>query len=160
MAVPFVGHVVVLGYVATIVIAGLENAVIIGGLSALGATLYSIGVPKDGVRQYETAVKAEGFLVMAHGSPAEMARAKTILSAADPSRLDVAAGRVLSADCRNHSSLIAMLACHRRLGHKRPKRSTSNAATGLTSGNISCDYDPGNRAAWSPPIVPLFPETT
>jgi hypothetical protein len=92
MAIPFVGHVVVLGYLATIVIAGLENAVIVGGLSALGAALYSIGVPKDSVIQYETAVKADGFLVMAHGSTEEMARAKTILGAANPSRLDVVAG--------------------------------------------------------------------
>ena len=92
MAIPFVGHVVVLGYLATILIAGLENAVIVGGLSALGAALYSIGVPKDSVLQYETAVKADSFLVMAHGSPAEMARAKTILSTANPSRLEMIAG--------------------------------------------------------------------
>jgi hypothetical protein len=92
MAIPFVGHVVVLGYLATIVIAGIENAVIVGGLSALGAALYSIGVPKDSVIQYETAVKADGFLVMAHGSPEEMARARTVLGAANPSRLDVIAG--------------------------------------------------------------------
>ena len=92
MAIPFVGHVVVLGYLATILIAGLENAVIVGGLSALGAALYSIGVPKDSVLQYETAVKADSFLVMAHGSPEEMARAKTILGEACPSRLDVVAG--------------------------------------------------------------------
>ena len=92
MAIPFVGHVVVLGYLATILIAGLENAVIVGGLSALGAALYSIGVPKDSILQYETAVKADSFLVMAHGSPAEMVRAKTILSAANPSRIDMIAG--------------------------------------------------------------------
>jgi hypothetical protein len=92
MAIPFVGHVVVLGYLATIAIAGLENAVVVGGLSALGAALYSIGVPKDSVIQYETAVKADGFLVMAHGSTAEMARAKKILSDANPSRIDVVAG--------------------------------------------------------------------
>jgi hypothetical protein len=92
MAIPFVGHVVVLGYLATVAIAGLENAVIVGGLSALGAALYSIGVPKDSVLQYETAVKADGFLVMAHGSAEEMARAKTILGEAKPSQLDVVAG--------------------------------------------------------------------
>jgi len=92
MAIPFVGHVVVLGYLATIAIAGIENAVIVGGLSALGAALYSIGVPKDSVIQYETAVKADGFLVMAHGSAEEMARAKAILGEAKPSQLDVVAG--------------------------------------------------------------------
>ena len=63
-----------------------------GGLSALGAALFSIGVPKDSVIQYETAVKAEGFLVTAHGTPEEMARAKAILATATPSRIDVYSG--------------------------------------------------------------------
>ena len=92
MAIPVVGHVVVLGYLASIAVAGIENAVVVGGLSALGAALYSIGVPKDSVIQYETAVKTDRFLVMAHGPAAEVARAKTILSTANPSRLDVHAG--------------------------------------------------------------------
>ena len=92
MTIPVVGHVVVLGYLATIAITAIENAVMVGGLSALGAVLYSIGIPKDSVIQYETALKADSFLVMAHGAAAEMARAKTILGAANPSRLDVHAG--------------------------------------------------------------------
>ena len=92
MTIPVVGHVIVLGYLATIAVAGIENAVVVGGLSALGAALYSIGVPKDSVIQYETAIKTDSFLVMAHGPAAEIARAKTILSTANPSRLDVHAG--------------------------------------------------------------------
>ena len=89
VAVPVVGQVVVLGTLASIMIAAIENAVIVGGLSALGAALYSIGIPKDSVIQYETALKTDSFLVMAHGSAAEIARAKTILGTASPSRLDV-----------------------------------------------------------------------
>jgi hypothetical protein len=92
MTIPIVGHVVVLGYLATILIAGVENAVLVGGLSALGAALYSIGIPKDSVIQYETALKADSFLVMAHGTVEEMARAKTILGTVNPSHLDVHAG--------------------------------------------------------------------
>jgi hypothetical protein len=92
LTIPVVGHVVVLGYLAAMVIYGIENAVVVGGLSAIGAALYGIGVPKDSVIQYETAVKADSFLVMAHGTAEEMVRAKTILGAANPSRLDVHAG--------------------------------------------------------------------
>ena len=92
LTIPVVGHVVVLGYLATIAIAGIENAVVVGGLSALGAALYSAGVPKDSVIQYETALKADSFLVMAHGTAEEMARAKTILGDANPSSLEVHAG--------------------------------------------------------------------
>jgi hypothetical protein len=89
MTIPLVGHVVVLGYLATVAISGIENAILVGGLSALGAAIYGLGVPKDSVLQYETAIKADGFLVMAHGSPDEVSRAKSILGTAEPSSLTV-----------------------------------------------------------------------
>jgi hypothetical protein len=92
MTIPIVGHVVVLGYLVAMAVSAIESAVVVGGLSALGAALFSIGVPKDSVIQYETAVKADGFLVMAHGSAEEMARAKSILATANPSRLDMHLG--------------------------------------------------------------------
>ena len=83
-----------LGYLATVMIAAIENAVVVGGLSALGAALYSVGVPKDSVIQYETALKADSFLLMVHGSAAEVDHAKTIFAAMNPFRLDVhAAGK-------------------------------------------------------------------
>ena len=92
LTIPVVGHVVVLGYLASMALYGIENAIVVGGMSALGAALYGIGVPKDSVIQYETAVKADSFLVMAHGAAEEIARAKAILGTANPSRLDVHAG--------------------------------------------------------------------
>jgi len=88
ISVPAVGQVVVLGYLASIAIAAIENAVLVGGVSALAAALYSIGVPKDSVIQYETALKADNFLVTAHGSASEIARAKSILGTINPSRVD------------------------------------------------------------------------
>jgi hypothetical protein len=92
MTIPVVGHVIVLGYLAAMAISAVESAIVVGGLSAVGAALFSIGVPKDSAIQYETAVKADGFLVMAHGAPEEIARAKAILGTANPTRLDVHAG--------------------------------------------------------------------
>jgi hypothetical protein len=92
LTIPVVGHVVVLGYLASIAISAIESAVMVGGLSVLGAALYSIGIPKDSVIQYETALKADSFLVMAHGTAADIARAKAILATANPSRLDVHTG--------------------------------------------------------------------
>jgi hypothetical protein len=56
-------------------------------LSAIGAALYGMGVPKDSVIQYDTDLKADKFLVMAHGTADEMERAKAILDMAGPSRL-------------------------------------------------------------------------
>ncbi len=88
LTIPVVGHVVILGYFATIMIAAVENAVLTGGLGAIGAALYSIGIPKNSVVDYETAVKADSFIVMVHGSAEEMARAKTVLQTTSPTRVD------------------------------------------------------------------------
>ncbi len=101
MTIPVVGHVAVLGYLATVAAAGIENALVVGGLSALGAALYSVGIPTNSVIEYETAVKADDFLVMAHGSAEDMARAKAILGAANPKRVDAYAG-VKTAEPEDH----------------------------------------------------------
>jgi hypothetical protein len=53
--------------VATLVSA-LEGAVVVGGLSALGAALTLIGVPKDQVIKYETALKVDKYLLVVHGN--------------------------------------------------------------------------------------------
>ena len=97
LMVPVVGQVMVLGYLATAVASAVEGAVVVGGLSVLGAVLTSIGVPKDSVLQYETALKADAFLVTAHGSGAELARARIILSAANPSTLELHDGTAAAA---------------------------------------------------------------
>ncbi len=82
--VPGVGHVVALGPVGGMILAALENAIIVGGLSALGAGLYSIGIPKNSVLKYETAVKADKFLVIFHGTEEEVQDAKERLQATNP----------------------------------------------------------------------------
>jgi hypothetical protein len=103
MATP-VGHVVVLGYLAAAAISAAESAVMVGGMSAFGAALYSIGIPKNSVIQYEADVKADEFLVMARGTAEEMSRAKTIIGTVNPSRLDLHAG-VNAVDPADHLAL-------------------------------------------------------
>jgi hypothetical protein len=89
IATPLFGPVIALGYLAVAAVSAIEGAVVVGGLSALGAALYSIGIPKDSVVRYETAIKSDGYLVMAHGTAEEMARAKAILGTSNPASLDV-----------------------------------------------------------------------
>jgi hypothetical protein len=89
LTVPGVGPVVVVGFLATLAIAAIENAVVVGGLSAIGAALFSIGIPKNSVIKYEAELKADGFMVMVHGTAEEMERAKALLAAGHPSSLEV-----------------------------------------------------------------------
>ena len=77
--IPGLGQLVVLGPLALMIVGALEGAVVTGGLTALGAGLYSLGIPKDSIVKYETAVKSDKFLVIAHGSASDVARAKSIL---------------------------------------------------------------------------------
>jgi uncharacterized membrane protein len=92
LTIPIVGHVVVLGYLAAAALSAVESAVMTGGLSALGAALYSIGIPKNSVLEYESDVKADGFLVMAHGTSEEMTRARSLLAGTGASRVDLHSG--------------------------------------------------------------------
>ena len=64
--------------------AGLEGAVEVGALGALGAGLFSIGIPKDSIVKYETALKTDQFLLIVHGTAAEVAQAKDIIETTHP----------------------------------------------------------------------------
>ncbi len=77
--VPGIGPVMVAGPIVSWVIGALESAVFVGGLSALGAGLVSMGIPKDSALSYETALKADKFLLLVHGTADEVNRAKDIL---------------------------------------------------------------------------------
>ncbi len=92
LTLPIMGPVIVVGYLTATLIAMVEGAVIVGGLSAIGGALASIGIPEDSVIKYEAAIRADGFLVMAHGSTDEVARAKAIMATANASQMDVHPG--------------------------------------------------------------------
>jgi hypothetical protein len=83
LTVPLIGPVVMLGYLATIVISAIEGAVVVGGLSALGAALFSSGIPKDSVLAYETAITSDQFMVTVHGPSEEVHRARELLHNSD-----------------------------------------------------------------------------
>lgn len=85
---PLIGPVIALGFLATTAVAAIEGAVVVGGLSALGAAFYSIGIPKDSVVRYEAAIKADEFVVMVHGTSEQAARAKAILATTHASSVD------------------------------------------------------------------------
>jgi hypothetical protein len=78
--IPGIGPLMMAGPIVAWIVGALEGAAVVGGLSALGAGLYSIGIPKKSIIQYETSLKAGKFMLVAHGTPAEVTRAKAILS--------------------------------------------------------------------------------
>jgi tetratricopeptide (TPR) repeat protein len=85
--IPGIGPLMVFGPLVSWIIGALEGAAVVGGLSALGAGLYSLGIPKNSVVEYEKALKSDQFLVMAYGTGEEVAQAKRILEAAGAARV-------------------------------------------------------------------------
>ena len=85
--VPGIGPVLIGGPLVAWIIAALEGAVVVGGLSAIGAGLFSLGIPKDSIVQYESAVKAGKYVVVAHGTAQDVAKARDIMSTLKPSGL-------------------------------------------------------------------------
>jgi hypothetical protein len=78
------------------IVAGLEGAVEVGALGALGAGLFSVGIPKDSVVKYETALKQDQFVLIVHGTDAEVTKAKGILESTNPSQLSLHSGKAVA----------------------------------------------------------------
>jgi uncharacterized membrane protein len=78
-AIPGIGPILVAGPLVAWIVAGLEGAVVVGGVSALGAGLVSIGIPKDSVIKYETALKTDKYLLIVHGTREAIERARDII---------------------------------------------------------------------------------
>jgi hypothetical protein len=83
-AIPGLGPVLVAGPLVAWIVGALEGAAVVGGLSAVGAGLYSMGIPKDSVVQYELAIQTDKYLLMVHGTAAEVAKAKAIIDGTQP----------------------------------------------------------------------------
>jgi hypothetical protein len=88
MFIPVLGHIVILGPLAAMLFGGLQGAVVVGGVSALAGALLSIGIPKDSVLRYETALKANKFILMVHGDSQEISRAQEVLKSSGMSSFE------------------------------------------------------------------------
>ena len=90
--IPGFGPVLAAGPVVAWIVAGLEGAVEVGAMGAVGAGLFSIGIPKNSIVKYETALKTDQFLLIAHGSTAEVTQAKEIIESTHPDQYTMHAG--------------------------------------------------------------------
>ncbi|MBK6588576.1 MAG: hypothetical protein IPG22_09810 [Acidobacteria bacterium] len=78
--IPGIGPVLLAGQIIGWIIAALEGAVVVGGLSALGAGLYGLGIPKNSIIEYEAQIKAGNYVVIAHGPSNQISRIEGVLS--------------------------------------------------------------------------------
>lgn len=89
MCVPVAGTLTAGGLFLSTVASGVSTAIISGGLTALGATLYSIGIPKNSVLRYETAIKMDKYLLVVQGIRNEVERARDILNTTTGKEVEV-----------------------------------------------------------------------
>ncbi len=86
--IPGIGPLVVAGPLVTWILGALEGALVTGGLSALGAALFSLGIPHDSILRYETALGVGKFLVIVHGSAGEIGLAREIIGGTKAESID------------------------------------------------------------------------
>jgi uncharacterized membrane protein len=82
--IPGLGQVAVGGYLLFMLATAGIGAV--GG--AITGALTGLGIPRDGIPIYEADLRADRFLVIAHGSPGDVLRARDLLSQTAHERLD------------------------------------------------------------------------
>jgi hypothetical protein len=99
-AIPGIGPVLAAGPVVAWIVGALESAAVVGGVSALGAGLYGIGIPKDSVIQYELAIKTDKFLVMVHGTASEVEKARGVLESTNSASVTVHSNEMIEAGPR------------------------------------------------------------
>ena len=95
--IPGLGPILVAGPLVAWIVAGLEGAVEAGALGALGAGLFSIGIPKNSIVKYETAIKTDQFVLVAHGTAAEVAKAHDIIETTHPASFTMHAADAVAA---------------------------------------------------------------
>jgi len=89
LIVPGIGPVLIAGPVAAWIVSALEGAVFVGGVSALGAGLVSLGISKDKALKYESSIKAGKFLLILHGTETDAIKARNTLESTEAEEIDI-----------------------------------------------------------------------
>jgi hypothetical protein len=87
--IPGFGPLMIAGSLVSTFVGGIEGAIIGGGIGILFGALASLDIPKDSVLKYESAIKADKYLVIAQGSPKEIDQAQKVLSGKKGIQVDV-----------------------------------------------------------------------
>lgn len=79
---PPLGVIAAAGPITAALVAALEGAAVVGGVSAISVALAGLGLPHDRAVNYEADIAADRFLVIVHGTQEDVAKARAILAAA------------------------------------------------------------------------------
>ena len=93
--IPGLGPILAAGPIVAWIVAALEGAVVVGGISAIGAGLVSLGIPKDSILKYDVALKTDKYVLVVHGTPEEVEKAKDIIAGTEQSHYAVYGQAVL-----------------------------------------------------------------
>lgn len=77
---PGLGIMVMAGPAVAALVGVLESALVVEGVSALGAALIKLGLPMDQVLKYEKSLKAGKYILMVHGGAEQLLKARAALS--------------------------------------------------------------------------------
>jgi hypothetical protein len=78
---PGFGQLLAAGPVVSWIVGALAVPAAAGTLSALGAGLFSLGIPEDSICEYETQLKAGKYVVIAHGALVEVINTREAFAA-------------------------------------------------------------------------------
>jgi hypothetical protein len=88
-AIPGIGPVLVAGPVVAWIVGALEGAVVVGGVSAIGAGLFGMGIPKDSVIKYETALKTDKYVLLVSGTARDVEKARDVIENTKPTHVEL-----------------------------------------------------------------------
>jgi len=97
---PGIGPLLVAGPLVAWIVGALESAAVVGGLSAVGAGLVGIGIPRDSVVRYELAIKTDQYLLVVHDAAIQVAKAREIISATRPVNVTLHSAELTGAAAR------------------------------------------------------------
>jgi hypothetical protein len=87
-SVPGIGRVLIAGPMTVWAVSATEESDV-DELNAVGVGLYSLNIPKSGVRRYESAIKAHKLILIANGSAQELLRLREVLRVSRPDEMDL-----------------------------------------------------------------------
>lgn len=86
---PGTGPILIAGPLAASIVATLEGATAVRGLSLLGAGLYDLGIPPNSILRYESSLDDDKILLLGTGCANDLLTAKGILRGTGPNEVDV-----------------------------------------------------------------------